>query len=68
MVMKSAWPRSRTHGRRASSASVLSAFWHEYELSRRRGALEQLVRSAYFGERKALRYDRVDVAAAKQLE
>jgi hypothetical protein len=28
------------HGRRASSASVLSAFWHKYELSRRRRALE----------------------------
>lgn len=56
------------HGRRASSASVLSAFWHEYELSRRRRALEQLVRSARFGEWEALGHDRVDLAAAKQLE
>jgi hypothetical protein len=50
------------HGRRASSASVLSAFWHKYELSRRRRALEQLVRSAHFGEWQALGHDRVDLA------
>jgi hypothetical protein len=56
------------HGRRASSPSVLSAFWHEHELSRRRRALEQLVRAAHFGERQALGHDRVDLAAAKQLE
>ena len=54
--------------RGASSASVLSAFWHKYELSRRRRALEQLVRSADFGEWQALGHDRVDLAAAKQLE
>ena len=53
---------------RASSASVLSAFWHEYELSRRRRALEQLVRSAHFGEWQALGHDRVDLATTKQLE
>jgi hypothetical protein len=53
------------HGRRASSASVLSAFWHKYELSPRRRALQQLVRSADFGEWQALGHDRVDLAAAK---
>ena len=56
------------HGRRTSSASVLSAFRHEYELSRRRRALEQLVRSAHFGEWQALGHDRVDLATAKQFE
>ncbi len=56
------------HGRRASSASVLSDFWHEYELSRRRRALEQLVRSTHFGEWQALGHDRVDLATTKQFE
>src|SRR5439155_6440026 len=56
------------HGRRAPSASVLGAFWHEYELSRRRRALEQLVRSAHFGEWQALGHDREDLVTTKQLE
>src|SRR5215207_8021697 len=55
-------------GRRAPSASVLGAFWHEYELSRRRRALQQLVRAARFGERQALGHDRVDLATTKQLK
>jgi hypothetical protein len=61
-------PSSTSTDGRASSASVLSAFGHEYELSRRRRALEQLVRSAYFGEWQALGHDRADLAPAKQLE
>jgi hypothetical protein len=61
-------PSSTSTDGRASSASVLSAFWHEYELSCRRRALEQLVRSAHFGEWQALGHDRVDLATTKQLE
>src|SRR5712691_8270897 len=42
--------------------------WHEHELSRRRRALQQLVRAARFGEWQALGHDGVDLATAKQLE
>jgi hypothetical protein len=45
------------------SAAASAALRHE--LSGRGRALQQFVRLAHFGERKTLRDDRVDLAAAK---
>jgi hypothetical protein len=67
LTQEKACKSRRRHANR-QSASVLSAFWHKYELSRRRRALEQLVRSAHFGEWQALGHDRVDLATTKQVE
>jgi hypothetical protein len=41
---------------------------HEYELSLRRRALEQLVGAPRLGERQPLGHDRMDLALAEQLE
>src|SRR5437763_2471480 len=49
-------------------AVTASPSWNEHELSGRRRALQQLVRAAHFGERQALRHDRLDLAATKQPE
>src|SRR5436309_14993737 len=54
--------------RPAPSHTFLAGLRDQDELSLGRRALEHLVRAPRLGQRKALRHDRVDVAAAQQFE
>jgi hypothetical protein len=56
------------HGHRAPSPSVLTGLGQEYQFSRRRGALEQLVDASRIRQRQALGHNRVELALTKQLE